>query len=232
MTGKKSRKWTVILGIVLLAAPAGAAEEAVLKTPMDKVNYGIGINLMRNFKYQGIDVDLDLVIKGMRDAQGGGKLLMSEDEMRKIMTAFQAEVRKKQAYERRIATIENRKTGDAFLAENKAKEGVVTLPSGLQYKVLKAGVGKKPAETDTVECNYRGALINGTELDKSEPGKPATFKLSAAIPGWKEALLLMPEGSKWQLFIPPHLAYGEKGGGGKIGPNATLIFEVELVAIH
>jgi FKBP-type peptidyl-prolyl cis-trans isomerase FklB len=130
------------------------------------------------------------------------------------------------------AAEDNRKAGESFLAENKKKEGVVTLPSGLQYKVLKAGDGKKPTDADTVECHYRGTLINGTEFDSSYlTGQPATFKIAGVIPGWREALKLMPVGSKWQLFVPSQLAYGARGKGGSIGPNAALIFEVELLAI-
>jgi FKBP-type peptidyl-prolyl cis-trans isomerase FklB len=148
------------------------------------------------------------------------------------MRTFQAELRQRQAVARTKAAEDNKKQGNAFLAENKTKEGVVTLPSGLQYKILKAGGGKTPTDADTVECHYRGTLLNGTEFDSSHlTGKPATIKVTAVIPGWKEALKLMPVGSKWQLFIPPQLAYGERGAGHEIGPNATLLFEVELLAI-
>jgi FKBP-type peptidyl-prolyl cis-trans isomerase FklB len=128
---------------------------------------------------------------------------------------------------------ENKKAGEAFLAQNKGKQGVVTLPSGLQYKILKAGNGKKPTENDTVECNYRGTLINGTEFDSSyRRGQPATFGVGQVIPGWREALQLMPVGSKWELYVPPDLAYGERGAGRDIGPNSTLVFEVELLGIQ
>jgi FKBP-type peptidyl-prolyl cis-trans isomerase FklB len=173
---------------------------------------------------------MDLVIKGLRDVLSDGKLLMTDDDLQKTMNTFQAEIRLKQIQARKIAAEDNRKKGEAFLTENKKKEGVVTLPSGLQYKILKVGNGKKPAETDTVECHYRGTFIDGNEFSKSETGKPASIKISGVIPGWREAMQLMPMGSKWQIFIPPHLAYGERGAG-QIGPNATLIFEVELRAI-
>jgi FKBP-type peptidyl-prolyl cis-trans isomerase len=229
-----SAKWITILIISLgfLAARVGAEEATDLQTQKDKINYGIGVSVLRNFKQQGIEPDLEFVIKGMRDAQAGGKLLMTEEELRTTLDAYQSELKQKHAQAMKTAAVENKKEGDAFLAANKKKEGVVTLPSGLQYKILKAGDGKKPTGNDTVECNYRGTLINGTEFDSSyRTGKPAAFKVTGVIPGWTEALKLMPVGSKWQLFIPPNLAYGERGAGLAIGPNATLIFEVELLAI-
>ena len=220
------------MGIGLLAAQVHAEEQQVFRSPMDQVNYGIGVEVVRNFKNQGIEVDLDMVIKGMKDGLSG-KILVSEKELRKTMTAFQTELRQKQATTRKFAAQDNRKKGDAFLAENKTKEGVVTLPSGLQYKILRAVDGKKATDADTVECNYRGNLIDGTEFDSSyESGKPATFRVSeGVILGWKEALKLIPVGSKWQFFIPPQLAYGDRGAGRQIGPGETLIFEVELLAI-
>ena len=220
------------MGIGLLAAQVHAEEQQVFRSPMDQVNYGIGVEVVRNFKNQGIEVDLDMVIKGMKDGLSG-KILVSEKELRKTMTAFQTELRQKQATTRKFAAQDNRKKGDAFLAENKTKEGVVTLPSGLQYKILRAADGKKATDADTVECNYRGTLIDGTEFDSSyESGKPATFRVSeGVILGWKEALKLIPVGSKWQFFIPPQLAYGDRGAGRQIGPGETLIFEVELLAI-
>jgi FKBP-type peptidyl-prolyl cis-trans isomerase FklB len=204
----------------------------VLKTQKDKVNYGIGVNLARNFKQQGVEIDLDLVIKGMRDEFSGQKILMSEKELGAIMAAFQTENRQKQVQARRIAAVDNKKAGDAFLTENKTKEGVVTLPSGLQYKILRAGDGKKPTEADSVEVRYRGTLIDGTEFDNSERSGQATVTLAVKglVPGVKQALQLMPVGSKWQLFIPYQLAYGQQGSG-NIPPNATLMFELELLAI-
>lgn len=232
MTLKTTRKWMAVLAVVLLAVQANAEETPLLKTQKDKINYGIGVSVLRNFKQQGIEVDLDVLIKGMRDAQAGGKLLMTDEELRNTLDAYQAELRQKQAQAMKVAADGNKKEGDAFLAANKKKEGVVTLPSGLQYKILRTGDGKKPTGADAVECNYRGTLINGTEFDSSyRTGKPAAFKVSGVIPGWTEALKLMPVGSKWQLFIPPHLAYGERGAGQVIGPNATLIFEIELLSI-
>jgi len=227
-----TRIWVGIFGAVLLAAQASAGEAPVLKTEKDKTSYGIGVDVARNFKGLGIDLDLDILIKALRDVYSGEKLLMTEEELRVTMNAYRAELMQKQAVAQRKAAEENQKKGDAFLAENKTKEGIVALPSGLQYKILNAGNGKTPTDADTVECHYRGTLIDGTEFDSSyRRGQPITLGVTGLIAGWREALKLMPVGSKWQLFIPPKLAYGARGAGRDIGPNATLIFEVELLAI-
>jgi FKBP-type peptidyl-prolyl cis-trans isomerase FklB len=163
----------------------------------------------------------------------GGKTLMTPEEAQAALMEVQNDLRKKQQEKMQVAGEANKKEGDAFLAANKSKEGVVTLPSGLQYKILTAGTGAKPSASDSVVCNYRGTLINGTEFDSSyKRGQPATFPVSGVIKGWTEALQLMPVGSKWQLFIPAALAYGDRGAGGEIGPSATLIFEVELMSIQ
>ncbi len=223
-----------ILGIVLLAGPVNAAEQSVIKDQRDKVSYAIGVDIGNTFKRQSIDVDPELLAKGIKDAFSGGKKLMTEDEMKETMTGFQKDMMAKQAARMKELGEKNKKEGEAFLAENKQKEGVVTLPDGLEYKVLKAGSGKKPKPTDTVTVHYKGTLINGTEFDSSyRRGSPATFPVTGVIPGWTEALQLMSEGAKWQIFIPSQLAYGERGAaGGMIGPNATLIFEVELISVQ
>jgi FKBP-type peptidyl-prolyl cis-trans isomerase FklB len=227
-----TRKWLALLGMVLLAAQAGAAEKPFFKAEKDKVGYALGVDLARNLKKQGIEVDADAMANGLKDEFAGQKPRLTEDEIRKIVKEFQGEVRRKQARDRKIAAIENKQKGDAFLAENGKKEGVVTLPDGLQYKVLKEGQGKKPTENDKVEVHYRGTLINGTEFDSSyNRGQPTTFPVKGVIRGWREALQLMPVGSKWQIFIPAPLAYGERGSGQAIGPNETLIFELDLLAI-
>lgn len=180
-----------------------------------------------------IAIDVDLLMKGLKDSMAGGKMLLTEEEEHAVLTQLTQEIRAKQEERAKLAAVANKKEGEAFLAENKAKEGVVVLPSGLQYKILTPGTGPKPALSDTVVCNYRGTLINGTEFDSSyKSGKPATFSLGRVIKGWTEALQLMPVGSKWQLFIPPDLAYGERGAGDVIGPGTTLIFEVELLSIQ
>jgi FKBP-type peptidyl-prolyl cis-trans isomerase FklB len=222
---------SAVLGAALLTSQVSADETPVLKTLKEKVNYGIGIDLARNLKRQGIETDVDLVMKGLKDGLAGKKFLVPEEELDTIMMAFRHELSRRKTEVLKIVAVENKKKGEAFLTENRTKEGVVTLPSGLQYKILKAGDGRKPTEADTVECHYRGTLLSGNELDRSEAGKPAVFKVTSVVPGWREALLLMPVGSKWQLFIPSHLAYGERGADGRIGPNATLIFEVELISI-
>ena len=222
-----------VLALLLVTGCVLAQESPVLKTQQDKINYGIGVGVARNFKNQGLEVDLDMVIRGMRDTLSGAQLLMTEEDLAKTMFAFQQEMQQKMAQARKLAAENNKKEGDAFLAENAKKEGVTVLPSGLQYKILKAGDGKIPAGTDSVECNYIGTFIDGTEFDNSyKSGKPLTLKIQGGvIPGWSEVLKLMPVGSKWRVFIPSQLAYGERGAGSQIGPDQTLIFEIELLAI-
>jgi FKBP-type peptidyl-prolyl cis-trans isomerase FklB len=204
-----------------------------LKTEKDKASYAIGLNIGRSMHKDAVDVDPSIVMRGMKDGLSGAKPLLTDDEARATMVALQADLRKKQELKMQVEGEANKKAGDAFLAENKTKDGIVTLPSGLQYKVLTEGTGPKPAATDTVVCNYKGTLLDNTEFDSSyKRGQPATFPVSGVIKGWTEALQLMPVGSKWELFIPSELAYGARGGpGGGIGPNATLVFEVELLSI-
>jgi len=217
---------------------AGAAKPkgqsvVTLKDEKDKVSYALGLNMGGNLRSQSIEVDPNIVLQGLKDALAGGKTLLTEEEARATLMQLQTGLRAKQEEKMKQSADANKKEGEAFLASNKSKEGVVTLPSGLQYKVLTEGTGPKPAVSDTVVCNYRGTLINGTEFDSSyKRGQPATFPVNRVIKGWTEALQLMPVGSKWQLFIPSELAYGERGAGGDIGPNATLIFEVEIISIQ
>lgn len=224
-------KWIMVVVFGLFATQTNAEEMPVFKTLRDMQSYGIGVNLAKSFKKNEVEFDLDLLIKGLKDGLSGEKLLMPEKDLRKAMNAFQGELRQKEAGIRRVAILDNKAKGDAFLAENKTRDGVVALASGVQYKILKEGDGRKPADADAVECNYRGTLLDGTEFDGTDPGKPATLKVAQLIAGWKEALKLMPEGSKWQIFIPPQLAYGPRGVGSDIGPNETLVFEVELLAV-
>jgi FKBP-type peptidyl-prolyl cis-trans isomerase FklB len=214
-------------------AAAQPGSVTALTNEKQKASYAIGMNWGTGLHRQGIDVDTAALIQGMKDALAGNKLLLTEDEARTALMQLQSEVQAKQQAKAQQEGEANKKEGDAYLAANKSKEGVVTLPSGLQYKILKEGSGPKPTATDSVVCNYRGTLINGTEFDSSyKRGEPATFPVSGVIKGWTEALQLMPVGSKWQLFIPADLAYGPRGTpGGPIPPNATLTFEVELVSI-
>ena len=215
------------------AAPAKsdttANTDPSLSGQKQKASYSIGINIGQSFKAQSLDLDAASLIRGIQDGLAGKDGVLSEAERTEALSVLKKEVQAKM--EQKIG--QNKQEGEVFLAENKKKEGIVTLPSGLQYKILKAGTGPKPKSTDTVETNYRGTLIDGTEFDNSyKRGETAKFGVSEVIKGWTEALQLMPVGSKWQLFIPSDLAYGEQGPpGSPIPPNATLIFDIELLAI-
>lgn len=209
-----------------------AADKSALADKNAQVSYSVGVSIGNSWKQQDyVEFDPEQVLKGIKDALSGAKLLMSEQEMRDVLAAYRTEHRVRQEEKRKQLGEKNKVDASKFLAENKNKSGVVTLPSGLQYKVLTAGNGPMPSGNDTVTVNYRGTLIDGTEFDSSyKRGQPATFPVTGVIKGWTEALQLMKVGSKWQLFIPPDLAYGERGSGAQIGPNALLIFEVELVS--
>jgi FKBP-type peptidyl-prolyl cis-trans isomerase FklB len=223
----------VIACAALLASHAMAEEKLELKTQQDKASYAIGLSMGGSLKKNGIEVNTDILFRGIKDSLAGSKPLLTEQEIKDTMTALQQDVQAKQREKAKVLGDKNKKEGEAFLAANKKKDGVITLKSGLQYKIIKAGSGKTPKATDTVTVNYRGTLVDGTEFDSSyKRGQPATFPVSGVIPGWTEALQLMKEGAKWQLFIPSDLAYGEQGAGGVIGPNAVLIFEVELISIN
>jgi FKBP-type peptidyl-prolyl cis-trans isomerase FklB len=219
------------------ATAAKTAAPLTLKTQKDKFSYALGMNtgkrMSDSLKKQSVPFDPAILVRGMRDAMTGGKTLLTDEEAQAVLTEMQKQVREQQQAKMQQAGQANKKDGEAFLAANKGKEGIVVLPSGLQYKILKEGTGPKPAASDSVVCNYKGTLINGTEFDSSyKRGQPATFPVGGVIKGWTEALQLMPVGSKWQLFIPSDLAYGEHGAGADIGPDATLIFEVELLSIE
>ena len=223
----------IALCICILAGQV-YAQDVVLQTQKDKVSYSIGMDIGMTLKNQSIEIDPAILARGIKDSMTGQKPLMTEQEIRDTITAFQKEMTAKQQELAKQMGEKNKKEGETFLAENKKKEGVKTLASGLQYKVIKAGTGKKPKATDTVTTHYRGTLVDGTEFDSSaRQGKPATFRVNGVIPGWTEALQLMEEGAKWQLFIPSNLAYAERGTpGGPIGPNAALIFDIELISIQ
>lgn len=222
----------VLLCLVAITIQLSAQKKLTLKTEKDKVSYIIGTDIAKNLKKQGIDVDSEILFKGFKDAFADQKLALSDSEIQQVMMAFQQEMMAKQSKKAGELAEKNQKEGDAFLAANKKKDSVVTLPSGLQYKVIAEGTGRMPGLNDTVTTHYRGTLIDGTEFDNSyKRGEPATFPVKGVIPGWTEALQHMKVGAKWQLFIPANLAYGERGAGESIGPNATLIFEVELLLI-
>jgi len=224
--------WTIALIIIFPVISALGQDKIDSAVKDNQLSYSVGVSVIRNMKQQGIDIDLETLIKGMRDEYEGKTISISDEQIRASMLALQNKVRQNQMKNRRLAAEENKKAGEAFLSGNKTREGVVTLPSGLQYKIIKATEGRKPVETDTVECQYKGMFINGTEFDNSaRAGKPVSIKVADLIPGWKEAIKLMPVGSKWQIFIPSQLAYGLKGFGQDIGPNETLIFDLELLAI-
>ena len=218
--------------IAAIAAPALAADSAAPTSKKDKISYSIGMDIGSSLKRQGLDLNADELAAGLKDSLSGGKTKLTSDEVKQILTDFQQELQAKAKERAEQLGEKNKKDGEAFLAENKKKAGVKTLPSGLQYKVITEGKGASPKETDTVSTNYKGTLIDGTEFDSSyKRGEPATFPVNGVIKGWTEALQLMKVGSKWQLFIPSDLAYGPRGAGQQIGPNSTLIFEVELLGI-
>jgi FKBP-type peptidyl-prolyl cis-trans isomerase FklB len=227
-------KWMAgALGVVV-SAPlfAADAKAPALETTEDKVSYSIGSDLGKNLKRQGITINAAMFAKGMEDGMRGGPLLMTEQEMKQVLSDFEKDMMNKRASEFNQKAEENKVKGETFLKENKTKEGVVTLPSGLQYKIIKAGTGVKPTKEDTVTVEYTGRLLNGEVFDSTEKaGKPVSFKLNQVIPGWTEALQLMPAGSTWEVYIPAKLAYGSRNVGGSIGPNETLIFNVHLIDV-
>ncbi len=212
-----------------VASPAAA--EATLETEEQQVSYGIGLNVGQNVANQGFELDLPAFTAGLTDAVKGNEPQMSQEDIMKVMQDFQQKMMAKRKEERETQAVEQKQAAEGFFNENGKKEGVVTTDSGMQYKVITAGTGKIPSADDTVEVNYRGTLLDGTEFDSSyKRGQPVTFPVKGVIKGWTEALQLMPIGSKWELYIPSNLAYGP-GGTGPIPPNAALKFEVELLNI-
>ena len=198
-------------------------------TQQEKISYIIGRDMAANLKKQGIDIEAEAFFKGLKEVIAGEPSSLSQQEIQMAMMALQQEMQQKQG----AKGGENQQAGEAFLAENKNKEGIKTLPSGLQYQVIQEGTGKSPSASDKVTTHYHGTLIDGTVFDSSyERGQPATFPVNGVIAGWTEALQLMKEGAKWRLFIPSNLAYGSQGAGDVIGPNTTLIFDVELISVH
>jgi len=224
----------IVFAGLLCAASITVAQnkEATLKTQKDQISYSLGVNIGQNFRIQGVEADVNILLQGIRDGLANGKLKMTEQEMTECMNKYQTELMAKQQEKQKVMGAKNQQEGEKFLAENKKKEGITTTLSGLQYKVLKMGTGAKPKVTDNIEIQYRGTTLDGKEFDSSyKQGQAVTYPLSKMIQGWKEGLQLMPVGSKFQFFIPPSLAYGERGAGADIEPNATLIFEIDLVSI-
>jgi len=218
---------TCAVALLCLAAVVGAQEAPELKSATDKASYAIGCNIGRSMRQQGIELNLEALISGLRDSLGGKDLALTDEEMHKAMVSLQMEVQRKQ----QAAAVENLKKGEDFLAENGKKPGVQTTGSGLQYQVVTEGTGAKPTKADKVTVHYTGTLIDGAKFDSSEGGDPISFNVTGVIPGWTEALLLMKTGAKWKLFVPARLAYGAQGRPG-IPPNSVLVFDVELLKIN
>jgi FKBP-type peptidyl-prolyl cis-trans isomerase FklB len=226
------KRFIICVSAVCIASIGLAQDKPQLKDQKDKASYSIGYDIGESFKKQKIDLNIDNLVAGLKEALAGKDAALPKEERDKTLQAFQKEMMEKQMAASKEAAAKNLTEGEKFLTENKKKEGVKTTASGLQYKVLKEGSGASPKETDTVVTNYKGTLIDGTEFDSSyKRNEPATFPVNRVIKGWTEALQLMKPGAKYQLFIPSALAYGERGAGQTIGPNATLIFEVELLSI-
>jgi FKBP-type peptidyl-prolyl cis-trans isomerase FklB len=225
---------TLVAGVIFAGCNTAERQKKDIVSDMDKAAYAIGFDIGSSLKDQDItDLDLDLIYQGMFDAQSGADTLMTQDEMMAALQTFQTTMMERQQAKAVREATENIAAGEAFLAENATKEGVQTTASGLQYKVITEGNGPKPTASNNVTVHYRGTLLDGTEFDSSySRGEPATFGLSQVIPGWTEGVQLMSVGSKYELYIPSDLAYGERGAGGTIGPNSTLIFEVELISIN
>jgi FKBP-type peptidyl-prolyl cis-trans isomerase FklB len=225
-----------LVAITLLILSFGlceAGEAPGILDENDRISYSLGYQIGGDFKRQGTDLKSDLVVQGIQDALKGDKPRMAPEEMKKTLVELKRKVTATQQEERKMVAEKSRAEGETFLAENAKKEGVVTLPSGLEYKILKEGTGASPQATDNVTVHYRGTLIDGTEFDSSHKrNQPAIFRVNGVIRGWTEALQMMKPGAKWQLFIPAKLAYGERGTGSAIPPNSALIFEVELLKVN
>jgi FKBP-type peptidyl-prolyl cis-trans isomerase FklB len=228
----KSRVAAAVIALAMSSAIA-AMESAPLTTDTDKLSYSIGADLGKNFKKQGIEINPTAMAKGLQDGAAGSTLLLTEDQMKDVLNTFQKNLLAKRQADLAKQADDNKAKGEAFLSQNKAKDGVVALASGLQYKIIQSGTGVKPSKDDTVTVDYTGQLIDGQVFDSSEKtGKPATFKVSQVIPGWTEVLQLMPAGSTWEVYIPSALAYGPRSVGGPIGPNETLVFKIHLISVQ
>lgn len=224
---------SVAFAVLVLGCSGKTQENAELKTQLDSVSYCIGLDIGKNLQRQSVEVNPNVLARGIGDVASGKTALLTDEQVHATLTAFQQQVREQQQEKMKAAGEKARQEGEKFLAENKKEKGVTTLPSGLQYKVLTMGTGPKPKAEQTVKVHYKGTLIDGTEFDSSyKRGEPTVYPVNGFVKGWIEALQLMPVGSKWQLFVPSDLAYGEAGAGQVIPPNATLIFEIELLSIE
>jgi FKBP-type peptidyl-prolyl cis-trans isomerase len=220
------------LGIPVSVAVCGArADEPTLNTDKDKSSYAVGVDLGRNLRAVGADIQVEPMMRGLRDGLSGAKAALQEAQIRELMAAYRADLEQKQQQAMDRAKAANQEKGEKYVAEYKKRDGVNVLPDGLVYRVLKAGTGASPVDADTVAVNYSGRLVDGTHFDGSEPGKPTSFKLSpGVIKGWRDALQRMQPGSQWEVVMPPALAYGDRGAGREIPPGATLVFDIELVS--
>lgn len=235
------KKTTALVALLLFAGyplladdtlPGPGKSDDNFKSPKHKTSYALGMDIGKSMSRNDLDLDVEQLVRGIRDVLGDGKPLLSDKEMQETLIAFQQELQKKAIQQQQMLAEKNKKEGAAFLAKNKTQPGVMTLASGLQYKIARRGTGAIPKATDEVRAHYRGTLIDGTVFDSSyESGQPIKFAVGGVIRGWTEALQRMPVGSKWTLYIPSQMAYGARGQGPVIGPNATLIFEIELVEI-
>ena len=205
---------------------------APFKSDLEATSYAVGVDMVRNFKLQDVQFDEKQLMNGIRDASGKGTPLLSEAEVKRLVSTLENSVRSKMMAARKAEGETNQKLSDAYLKSNASLPGVNTLPNGVQYKVLHAGSGPKPTDDSAVVVNFKGMLVDGTVFDASPAGQPITVKPTQVIPGWKEALKMMPAGSKWELAVPANQAYGERGAGRVIGPNQALRFEVEVVEVR
>jgi len=227
------KSFIAVPALGLLCGVCLAAEQVGLKDENDRATYSVGYQVGSDFKRRGLNVNPDVLVQGVQDAMSGAEPLLTPQEIRTTLVDLKKQALADQREKLKKQAEENLEQAQAYLAENTQKQGVKSLPSGLQYKVIAEGAGKSPKKDESVTVHYRGTLIDGTEFDSSySRNKPATFQTDRVIPGWTEALQMMKEGAKWQLFIPPKLAYGERGAGRRIPPNSALVFEVELLSVQ
>jgi FKBP-type peptidyl-prolyl cis-trans isomerase FklB len=221
----------VSLCFVAASASLSAEESAALSNDKAKTSYAIGLQTAKNLKKDGVDIDMAKIVEGLKDGFSGDRQLLSDKETKQLMQALMNDSRQKMVANKREASVRNRLKGEEFLAANQSRDGIKVLASGVQYRVIRAGSGPMPTDSDTVLCHYRGTLLDGSEFDATLPNRPAPLKLAQMIPGFRDAVKNMQPGAKWQIFIPSALGYGERGVGGDIGPNEALIFDVELLEI-